>query len=403
MTSGRIRTRGSGHSDNVTTTGGVDSASIADLAPKIRRVLLAAGGAEQDVLDLTQETVARLLEVRSRLDPATLEPYALRVSTNLLASRRRSEDIERRHRPRLAEPVSHDDSSEHVLREESAQAVRAALDALPASTRDSLTVHETGSNRSIRPAEASRRHRARARFRLEYLLALRRERIPPECHSVLMSISARDTRQQSRLGADAHVRDCARCRGLAVPLAQRRRRLFGVGAPFVGGLALLRCVRSRSWGHATTDGVAAGVATVALVTITPAVSNPLSAPQPASPSAVQAVPASASTTVGTVLFSEGSAVVDPAAQRMIRAAAVTLRRDRIQHVAVTGHTDSTGSAAGNATLSQERGKAVASMLVALIPGLHVDVRQVASSEPAAPNDTDSHRRLNRSVTIDELR
>lgn len=394
----------------MTSVRGVDAAQVSALAPAVRGALSRAGAPAQEIPDLTQETLTRLLEVRGRLDSTTVEQYAIRVALNLLTARRRKEDIERRNLPRLTAPATVEDASEPVIRGESIAAVRLALEAIPPESRPEIVVDETTPKTTLSSAEASRRQRARARFRLEYLLALRRQRVPPACHAVLMSISSRDSRQQQRLNTDEHLQQCPRCRALAGPLERRHRRLFGLVFPIGATLELARWIRQHPGRSAATLALATGVTTAALVVaFPPAKSSPtsLSSSSLAAPTTTApAAGASASSALAEqmairpVLFDTGSASLDQTAQDAVEQAASILRDQHVAAVKVIGHTDATGNEQANQLLGGQRAQAVAQMLSTLVPGLRIDVTTVGDSQPLMPNDTEAHRQANRRATIE---
>ena len=90
----------------------VTAEQVADLAPGLRRYASTRHWDPSDVDDLVQETLARLLEVHTRLGLDTLFVYALTVQNNLDRSKRRGDDVARRHRHRLLDldgPTSADD------------------------------------------------------------------------------------------------------------------------------------------------------------------------------------------------------------------------------------------------------------------------------------------------------
>jgi outer membrane protein OmpA-like peptidoglycan-associated protein len=105
-------------------------------------------------------------------------------------------------------------------------------------------------------------------------------------------------------------------------------------------------------------------------------------------------------TVGTVLFAENSAVVDPQGQQVVAAAVRALHASGARAVQVTGYTDVVGGQPVNGSLSQQRADRVAAALRQQL-GSAVPVSTAARGEndPVAPNDTDAHRRLNRRATI----
>ena len=70
--------------------------------------------------------------------------------------------------------------------------------------------------------------RARAKLRINYLLAIRAIDLPTDrCQSVLNALSAGDRRRQRALDAGGHLLDCKVCAALSNPLTERRRALAG--------------------------------------------------------------------------------------------------------------------------------------------------------------------------------
>jgi DNA-directed RNA polymerase specialized sigma24 family protein len=243
----------------------VTAAQVAALTPGLRRYAAARHVDPADIDDLVQETTARLLEVRTRLDLATLFAYALAVLTNLDRSNRRADEVARRHRHRLLAldgPTSADDE---IIRVEQQDALRKALDSLAPEVRALLVDHYgsgTSKTTSTSGARAARLARARARLRLEYLLALRRITLPePRCRSVLIAISERNTRRQTELDTGSHVARCPVCMPLVEPLLRRDARLFGLW-PLLGLAAVIR----RAAGSHPALAAGAGVATAGAVT-----------------------------------------------------------------------------------------------------------------------------------------
>lgn len=106
---------------------------------------------------------------------------------------------------------------------------------------------------------------------------------------------------------------------------------------------------------------------------------------------------------GGLLFSTGSSTPSAGATKSLSSLASVLRRHPELSVAVLGHTDSTGSAAGNDALSLARARAVAGELTRRgVDSGRVTARGLGSADPVASNDTAAGRRLNRRVEI-ELR
>jgi outer membrane protein OmpA-like peptidoglycan-associated protein len=102
-----------------------------------------------------------------------------------------------------------------------------------------------------------------------------------------------------------------------------------------------------------------------------------------------------------VLFQVGKADLSVAlsAPYLDRMAQLILTKSSKQ-VLVEGHTDSTGSAALNQKLSDERAKVIFEALVARkVPAERMSAVGVAAKRPVAPNDVDAGRRLNRRTEI----
>jgi RNA polymerase sigma factor (sigma-70 family) len=258
----------------------VTSEQIAAMSPALRRYAEARHVDSGHVDDLVQETLARLMEVRERLDVDTLFAYALAVLTNLDRSVRRGEDVARRHRHRLLElagPMSADDV---VIREEERQSVRQALAALPPDMNLLLLERYADDHPQVSTgAQSARLARARARLRLEYLLALRRVALPsPRCRAVLLAISERNARRQAEVGAGRHLTTCPVCMDLADPLLRRDARLFALW-PLLAAVALARKAYGAHPVVAAGGGVvAAGVIAAAVVVSLPHHRQPT--PQP---------------------------------------------------------------------------------------------------------------------------
>lgn len=107
-----------------------------------------------------------------------------------------------------------------------------------------------------------------------------------------------------------------------------------------------------------------------------------------------------------VLFEFDSATLTPAGRAVVSSAARSIRSDVDgKTVAVTGHTDSVGSAADNQDLGRRRADAVATQLRREIPGVDLTVRSAGETEPVAANvtadgkDNPRGREKNRRVTI----
>jgi len=101
-----------------------------------------------------------------------------------------------------------------------------------------------------------------------------------------------------------------------------------------------------------------------------------------------------------ILFAIDSAALRPDLRRDLATVATSLRNYPDSSVIVTGHTDNTGSAAYNQTLSERRADAVAAELIANgVPGRRIVARGAGLTQPIASNDTAAGRAQNRRVEI----
>lgn len=108
----------------------------------------------------------------------------------------------------------------------------------------------------------------------------------------------------------------------------------------------------------------------------------------------------------TVLFESGKAILNVGASApYLDRIAMLLTTKTAKQIAVEGHTDNVGNAAGNQKLSEQRSDAVASALIARgVPETRLTKRGLSFSQPTAPNDVEAGRRLNRRtelIVIDE--
>ncbi len=102
----------------------------------------------------------------------------------------------------------------------------------------------------------------------------------------------------------------------------------------------------------------------------------------------------------TVSFDTGSYVVKPALTPVLDSVARTLNENPELRAKVVGHTDSTGSAATNQTLSQNRATAVANNLARKgIAASRLTTEGRGPNDPVADNGTDVGRAENRRVEI----
>ena len=108
----------------------------------------------------------------------------------------------------------------------------------------------------------------------------------------------------------------------------------------------------------------------------------------------------------SVLFESGKAVLNDAASApYLDRIAMLLTTKTEKQIAVEGHTDNVGAGAFNQKLSEQRADAVAAAMIARgVPAARVSKRGFSFSQPAAPNDVEAGRRLNRRtelIVIDE--
>jgi len=101
-----------------------------------------------------------------------------------------------------------------------------------------------------------------------------------------------------------------------------------------------------------------------------------------------------------LLYDFNSADVKPAAQGNLRELARNFTKYGDTELLIVGHTDSVGSAAYNAALSQRRAEAAAAYLVQQgVPRSHLRVEGKGLAEPVAANDSEAGRQKNRRVEV----
>ena len=271
---------------------------VVSLIEPLRRYALSRTGDQHDADDVVQETLARVLAARQDLEPSSLLAYAIVIARNLLTSHDRSAARTRRLASRVIDLRQPERPDETIVDREEQAALAAALAALPADLRETMVAHalhdvpvtSLASRAGTSPAAvAAQLARTRARLRVDYLLALRREDLPSaRCRPVLMAMSLGDRRRQRALGVGSHLLTCRVCADLSEPLLERRRALAGVLPWLVpaGLLEWLRGIFSRPGVQAGSAfaGAAVGVATVALMVTEPWVDKDL-------PASVVTVPA----------------------------------------------------------------------------------------------------------------
>ena len=208
---------------------------ILGLLPLLRRVVGARVRDTHTAEDLVQETLARVIAARSRVEGDTLAPYAVVTARNLIASMGQREQRARRNAHLLVEPDESEDLDEETLRREETSLVAAALARLPPREREILLAHEVGgvdtaslaAERGSTPgAIAAHLSRTRARLRVEYLLTLTDTEPPTDrCRPVLLALSAGDRRRQRELDVAGHLLSCDLCAQVGTSLLDRRPAL----------------------------------------------------------------------------------------------------------------------------------------------------------------------------------
>ncbi|MBA3309022.1 MAG: sigma-70 family RNA polymerase sigma factor [Nocardioidaceae bacterium] len=255
-----------------------DGDEVVALIGPLRRIVAARVGDVHLVDEVVQETLVRVLHARDRVADDALLPYAVVTARNLIASHGRMDATARRNAVRLVSLDEPEDPQETIVRAEEAAAIQTALRALPDRDRETLIAHEVhdvdtlalAESRSSTPGGvAARLARARARMRVDYVLALRRVDLPTAaCRPALLALSAGDQRRQKALNAGSHLLACSTCAGLSEPLLGRKRVLAGV-LP-VGLLTRLSRIKpprpsGRSMQQVGAAGAVIGVVTVVAV------------------------------------------------------------------------------------------------------------------------------------------
>ncbi|HEX9991976.1 MAG TPA: sigma-70 family RNA polymerase sigma factor [Acidimicrobiales bacterium] len=260
------------------------------LEPLVRGIVRRRVRDEAAVDDLVQEAFVRLATARERLNGGALAPYAATVArTVVIEAARRRERLER-HLPRMLDRVPPAEPEDLLLDAEERDAVEDALDHLPPADRAALVAHEVHGARldalaattaTTPGATAARLARARARLRVEYLIALRRVDLPGDaCRPVLVAISAGDRRRQRTLAAGDHLLSCPTCASLAPPLAERRRALTAL-LPFAVAAMGARRLVAKARAHPAATATGATAVAVAVTAAAVVAARPPETPPPA--------------------------------------------------------------------------------------------------------------------------
>ncbi len=245
---------------------------VVDLAAIVRRVLGARLSDPNDIEDLAQETLARVIEARPRITDEGLAAYAVVTARNLASSLGRDEARRRHNAHRLIDLRTPSQPEEETLRREESAAVSAALEKLSPREKFAVIGHEVGGRDTaslgqdlgVTPgAVAVQLARARAKLRVDYLLALKKATPPtPVCRSVLVALSAGDHRRQAALDTADHLLHCEYCAALSEPLLQKRRPA-GLLLP----LAFLHRLKDYVGGWSQTPHAGATAATAGALTV----------------------------------------------------------------------------------------------------------------------------------------
>jgi RNA polymerase sigma factor (sigma-70 family) len=248
--------------------GPTDTDNHREISEAVRRVVAARISDPHTTDDLVQETLARLMEARRPLVGPARIAYAIVVARNLVTDVARNDSRVLKNRHRVIDLRDPERPEEAILRAEERRALETALKQIPHSDRRAVIAHEVLDVDTTRLAQetgstpggvATKLARARARLRVEYLLALRGIEPPTaKCRPVLISLSSGDTRRQATLGTGQHLLECPTCASLGPALLERRRALAGL-LPLA---ALARYVSAIKGWIGTTAGKAVGATAV---------------------------------------------------------------------------------------------------------------------------------------------
>jgi RNA polymerase sigma factor (sigma-70 family) len=209
---------------------------LVDLVPVVRRIVVSRIRDPHVADDLVQETLARVMAARSRVEGDSLAPYAATTARNLVSAHFKSKDLARRKAHLLGDEEYVAPPIDDLVDQDEKRLLSLALERLPASERELLVAHEVdgqdtrsiAARRNSTPgAVAAQLSRSRAKLRVEYLLV--RENVEPptdRCRPVLRAMSSADRRRQRELDAAGHLLECASCARVCCELLDRRSAPF---------------------------------------------------------------------------------------------------------------------------------------------------------------------------------
>ncbi len=181
--------------------------------------------------------------------------------------------MQSRHAYRLLEPTELVGPENEILRAEERAALRLALSRLTDDDQKILSIQEDedldmralGRRYGSTPgAAATRLSRARARLRVEYVIACAKGEPPTQhCRPVLFAMSAGDLRRRRNLSASDHLAACSYCSELAELVSRRGRIPPLVPVGFLAGALQWARKRLSTGSGQTTVAVAAVAVAVA--------------------------------------------------------------------------------------------------------------------------------------------